>query len=102
MSAQTQLGAAETDVNKQFAQAKNQAEAQYAQQVQSYMQNEQNRLNDIIAQQGENVMGAEYDAGMDADLSQYGSGSERCRLRVYRNWRFCSFVGAQDIKILCE
>ena len=70
MSAQTQLGAAETDVNKQFAQAKNQAESQYAQQVQSYMQNEQNRLNNLIAQQGENVMGAEYDAGMVIPMAQ--------------------------------
>tara|TARA_R100001440_G_scaffold1351_2_gene4517 strand:- start:4518 stop:5903 length:1386 start_codon:yes stop_codon:yes gene_type:complete len=70
MSAQTQLGAAETDVNKQFAQAKNQAESQYAQQVQSYMQNEQNRLNNLIAQQGENVMGAEYDAGMVVPMAQ--------------------------------
>lgn len=70
MKAQMTVGQAETDVNKQFAQAKNQAEAQYAQQVQSYMQNEQNRLNNLIAQQGENVMGVEYDAGMVVPMAQ--------------------------------
>ena len=70
MGAQTQLGAAETDVNQQFAQAKNQAESQYAQQVQSYMQNEQNRLNSLIAHQGEAVMGSEYDAGMAVPMAQ--------------------------------
>lgn len=70
MQAQMTVGQAETDVNKQFAAAKNQAESQYAQQVQSYMMNEQNRLNNLISQQGENVFDVEYQAGMVVPQAQ--------------------------------
>lgn len=68
--AEQNLGTMETKVEGDYASAKNQAESQYAQQTQSYLLNEQNRLNSLLAQQGENVFDAEYQAGTMVPFAQ--------------------------------
>jgi len=68
--AEQNLGTMETKVEGDYASAKNQAESQYAQQTQAYLLNEQNRLNSLLAQQGENVFDAEYQAGTMVPFAQ--------------------------------
>ena len=70
IGALTNLGEAQTQVERDFANAKNEAEQQYAANAQQYFMNEVNRLSDLLKEQGENVFDLQYQAGMVVPMAQ--------------------------------